>query len=101
MKISNYTTKNNNGAKIILLDLLKFLVISFITGMITFIFIMTWQSNNPKQSDYHYAGWSSMVLELPPKTKDWKEWKGKTYCKIDLNWYECNPLPVNINKESK
>lgn len=95
MKINNYTTKNNNGLKIIL-DLLKFLVIAFISGMITMIFIMTWQSNNPKQSDYHYAGWSSMVLELPPRTRDWKEWKGKTYCLLDdYEWHECDPRPVN------
>ncbi len=37
-------------------------------------------------------------LDLPLGTTDWKDWNGKTYCKIDLDWYECKPLPVNINK---
>lgn len=37
-------------------------------------------------------------LELPLGTTDWKDWNGKTYCKIDSDWYECKPISININQ---
>jgi hypothetical protein len=55
-----------------------------------------WDIVRIKPNEYHSAGWSSMVLELPPNTRDWKEWKGKTYCLLNDNeWHECDPTPAN------
>ena len=34
----------------------------------------------------------SLVLALPPHTKDWKEFQGKTYCLIDSEWQMRAPI---------
>lgn len=86
--MSNYTKKN----------LSRFQTLAFLSVILVILAIVIWRDDHPEEDKgkYHNAGWSSLVLDLPPHTKDWKEWKGKTYCLLDDNeWHECEPRIVN------
>lgn len=75
------------------IDLFKVVVIFWII----YTSIRIWQVDHPTESKYDFAQWSSLVLALPPHTKDWKEFQGKTYCLIDSEWHQCEPNIVNEN----
>lgn len=87
--MNNFTS--SQPYKIFKIILLFIIIIS----IVALIFNLNYQ-----ESDYSYGGsWSSLVLEFPSKTTDWKEWQGKTYCLIEDKWHLCEPQLVNTNAE--
>lgn len=79
----------------------RILTIAFFTTIAVILFILTWNSDHPDKLPYTGGGYSSMVLEFPRGTSDWKEYKGKTYCLIDKEWHECEPQLANANLRSE
>lgn len=90
--MSESNVNPNNGARIV--------TVIFIVTMII-LFISIWNSDHPNELPYTGGGYSSLVLEFPRGTSDWKEWKGKTYCFIDKEWHECEPQLANTNLRSE
>jgi hypothetical protein len=93
------TTKNNDGSYTTTRDFtfeqrVKAFFILLFTSAFIILAIAQWNEDHPKKI-YTSGQWSSLVLEFPPETKDWKEWKGNTYCLIEEEWHECEPNLVN------
>ena len=100
------TSKNEDGSYTTTRELttqdfgfMVFLIRALIVAILISILIKIWNQDHPLESEHHFAAWSSLVLELPPKTRDFVEWKGDTYCLIDVDWHQCEPRITNITPE--